>query len=210
MAKSERKRPVEPDGYPITVDAWTLKCLYNRSDYRNRVESGQFVELYRESSKRRTNGEMTVQVYYGRSDDRLAMVRLQWFENEHGEIVRSGMKEPKWMYLDGFAFHMHRGDRSWERLRRDLTSFRPDTSDPRLIRLKKKYGDWRRYKCATFGAVEAWWRCRWFMSRPYGAYRLCGDRAQRTWIDARKALKPFRSWLRRTFSGPRGPALVLS
>lgn len=94
MAKSERKRPLEPTSYQVPVDAWTLNCLYNRSDYGDRIAAKEFVELFRETGRPKPDGERTVQVYYGRSDDRLERVRLQWFEDASGAITRSGLKQP--------------------------------------------------------------------------------------------------------------------
>ena len=210
MAKSERKKPYTPQpSHQITVDAWTLKCLYNTSDYHQRIESGEWVALHTEPGRFR-GGERSIQVYYGRQDDRLARVVLQWFENEAGEITRSGLKEPKWMYLDGVAYHLHGGDRCWNRLRRDLTNYKYNSTDPRLIRAKKRYGDWRRFKCAKFGPVEALWRRYWFRSRPYRAYLACAQALVRGWRRGRKALKPVRSFARGLFYPPRGRVLALA
>lgn len=194
----------------MTVDAWTLKCLYNRSDYPQRIESGEFVSLYEKSSKPRANGERTVQVYYGRPTDRFLMVRLQWFENAEGEILRSGLKEPKHMCLDGIDYHMHGGDTCWQQFRRDPTNVIPRTANNFVICMKKQYGKWRRYKCNRFGPVEAYWRSWWFTSGFYGGYRDSADSVVRRYRRARKALKPYRSAVRRFFSEPRGPVLALS
>jgi hypothetical protein len=210
MAKSVRKKPYEPPSFPVTVDAWTLKCLYKLSDYQDRIANGEYIALHEEASSFRANGERSIQVYYGRQDDRLAMVRLQWFENSAGEITRSGLKEPKWMHLGGVSYHVHGGDAWWQKLRRDLTNLKYDTTSPTLIWLKKRYADWRRLKCAEFGPVEAVWRRWWFRGRPYSVYCACRDGAELGWRRGRKALKPFRSYVRRLFSGPRGHVLALA
>jgi hypothetical protein len=210
MAVSKTKKPSTPPGPIINVDAWTLKCLYNQSDYAQRIASGEFVPLHEESSKWRADGERTIQVYYGRPSDRFLMVRLQWFENEQGEITRSGMKEPKHLYLNGIDYHAYGGNRWWERLRRDPTGLWPDTKNDRLIAAKKAYGAWRRFKCDQAGPIEAWWRSRWFTSRPYGAYRNAVERVVVVWRRTRKRLKPLRSRVRRFFSGSQGHAVVLA
>src|SRR5262245_40241174 len=135
-----RKRPAAPPVPSVSIDAWTLKCLYNTSDYPRRVLAEEFVPLWTESSKPRgPDGERTVQVYYGLPADKLVLVKLQWFENSAGEITRSGWKEPKWMHFEGANFPLHSGGRWWQVVRRDVTELRPQTRSGALIWLKKRY-----------------------------------------------------------------------
>src|SRR5258705_12110678 len=86
----------KPPGKPpyVAVDLWTLRCLYNRSDYANRIANGAFVVLLHQESKIRANGSKTVQEYYGVVGDGL-YVLLQWFEGPSGEILASGCKDPQ-------------------------------------------------------------------------------------------------------------------
>ncbi len=187
-----------------------IKCLYNTSDYANRIASGEFVKLHEESSNWRPTGERSSQAYYGLETDRLVKVRLQWFELKDGTITRSGLKDPKWMHCDGASYHLHGGDGFWRDFRRDPTGIMCESTNQWLIWAKKCYGDWRRLKCVTFGPVEAWWRRRWFATRLYAVWRGIVDRCAVMWKRSRKALKPFRSTIRRLFSGLQGPALVLA
>lgn len=142
----------------MPVDAWTLRCLYNRSDYAVKIAVGVLVALHREVFARRSDGSCTVQVYYGTASPRSLRVRLQWFESAAGEILRSGQKDPKEMYLerDAADYHMHPGDRCWQKVRRE-----PELVLP-WIPLRKAYGWWRTFKCRTLGPIEArrmlWWR----------------------------------------------------
>lgn len=146
----------------MPVDTWTLRCLYNTSDYDSRIAAGTLVELLRWQSKPRANGSRTVQVYYGLEGDGL-FVTLQWFEGEHGEILRSGMKDPKQLYSPEVPadYHPHGGNQWWERIRRNpeyLVGANNDeaTTTGRLaIKIQRAYGAWRRYKCCRWGAVEA-------------------------------------------------------
>lgn len=133
----------------VWVDSWTLRCLYNRSDYSARIYSREFIELHREQSKVRQDGSRTVQVYYGLEAGRAFRVKLQWFEGNSGEILRSGLRDPKQMYADGADYHLHPGNRLWERIRRD-----PEKALP-IVFAQRAYGRWRTYKCERWGPVEA-------------------------------------------------------
>lgn len=208
-ASTPRKKPFDAPGHVIGVDQWTLHCLYKLSNYGDRIASGELVALYEEPSKFRANDERTVQVYYGRDDDKLTLVRLQWFENKAGEILRSGLKEPKHLCFNGFDYHLHGGNSGWNKVRRDPTSFWR-TENVTVIAIKKRYGDWRRFKCAKFGPVEARWRCRWFTSRLYRACRDALDGAMRHWNRLWKAWRPLRSYVRRLFSQPPTRVLALA
>jgi hypothetical protein len=154
-------KPKPPKAIYVPVDAWTLRCLFNRSDYGKRLASNELVELMREHGKWR-NGVRTVQVYYGLEDDgvKVLFVTLQWFENEHSEILRSGFKDPKQFYVDGADYHLHGGSRWWERFRREpqviLGEANAATAWGRcVIAVQKRYAAWRRYKCQKWGPVEA-------------------------------------------------------
>ena len=152
MVVVKPSKPKPPSAIYLPVDAWTLRCLYNRSDYALQIASGRFVELHRESSPPR-NGSTTIQVYYGLAEGRLLMVTLQWFEGVNREILRSGAKDPKQFYADGYDYHQHGGSRWWERIRRD-----PERIFP-IVSLRLAYGWWRRQvKCPWFGPLEAEWR----------------------------------------------------
>lgn len=141
-------KPKPPTSPYVPVDAWTLRCLYNKSDYAARIASKDFTVLLRETGKPR-NGSITVQEYYGLAAGRVLMLRLQWFEDEFGGIFRSGLKDPKQMYLEGFDYHLHSGNTRLERVRRE-----PEKALP-TVWLQKKYGVWRTYKCDRWGPVEA-------------------------------------------------------
>lgn len=160
MAKSKQIKPSPPIGaHYITVDAWTLKCLYNRSDYAKRITGALFVELHRQPSKWR-NGSRSVQAYYGPMETRELMVTLQWFENERLEILRSGQKDPKQIYRRGMDFHHHGGNSLWQQFRREPQAFLGEghmtTAKGRLVlRIQLSYGWWRTFKCSQLGPVEA-------------------------------------------------------
>src|SRR6266545_3913362 len=134
MAASKKlPKPKPPTSPYVSVDAWTLRCLYHRSDYEARIASGEFSELLREPSPNVYNGSRTIQVYYGLAVGRILMVRLQWFEGENGEILRSGFKDPKQVCVGGFDYHLHGGDSTWERIRRE-----PERALP-SVRLRRVY-----------------------------------------------------------------------
>jgi|KBSSwiStaDraftv2_1062776.scaffolds.fasta_scaffold1269915_1 hypothetical protein len=154
-------KPKARTSHYVPVDNWTLRCLFNRSDYDTRIASAAFVELHREQGKWR-NGSRTVEVYYGveNTAGRWLMVRLQWFENEQLEILRSGRKDPKQLYQFGIDFHQHGGNTWWNRMRREpqtiLGEANTATRQGRcLLRAQQAYGGWRTFKCRRIGATEA-------------------------------------------------------
>src|SRR5688572_17073689 len=115
----------KPPGKPpyVPVDVWTLRCLYNRSDYANRIANGSFVVLFHWESKVRANGSKTVHEYYGVVGQGM-YVLLQWFEGPNGEILASGFKDPKQFYEPvaphGPAdYHQHSGNSRWQKIRRE-------------------------------------------------------------------------------------------
>jgi hypothetical protein len=135
---------------------------------------------------------------------------LQWFEDADGNVTRSGMKEPKQMHWDGINYHQHAGGTAWHRFKRDPTSLWEHSTNATLIRWKKRYGTWRKFKCRRFGPVEAVWRVRWFTSRPYEWYRISIGAMSRGWIWARQKTKPLRARVRRFVSGPPTRVVVLA
>src|SRR5689334_17610034 len=108
-------KPKAPGTPPyIEVDLWTLRCLFNKSDYAARIKAETLVVLHRRAGPPRgDNRERTVQVYYGVSGEGM-YVKLQWFEDENGAILRSGCKDPKRVYYGANPgpadFHPHNGE----------------------------------------------------------------------------------------------------
>ncbi len=135
----------------VPVDSWTLRCLYNRSDYSQRIEAGDFVELKRESSKPRANGVKSIQVYYGPPATRSFRVKLHWFEDTNGAILASRRKDPKQIYIPEHHadYHQHGGNLEADRLRRD-----PELRY-RQLWARKLYGLFRRLWCRILGPTEA-------------------------------------------------------
>src|SRR5262245_44378865 len=127
-------KPKAPTAHYVPVDNWTLRCLFNRSDYGARIASSALVPLHRTDGKWR-NGERSVEVYYGVEDatGRWFRVRLQWFENEQFEIVRSRRRDPKQLYQYGIDFHQHAGNSKLQRWRKEpqLILGEADTSTAR-------------------------------------------------------------------------------
>lgn len=87
----------------MRIDAWTLRCLFNRGKYLSQIESGELVALHSRESPIRSDGSKTVQVYYGRPDSRFLVVRLQWVQDMNGRILGSGQKDPKHLYVQEHA-----------------------------------------------------------------------------------------------------------
>jgi hypothetical protein len=161
MAQSQQRKPNPPIGsHYVPVDAWTLKCLYNRSNYGAQITTDSLVELHRHQSPFRSNGTRTVDAYYGPSATRDLIVRLQWFENERFEITRSGQKDPKQIYKRGIDFHQHGGGSEWQKFRREPQAYlglgHMETAKGRVVlKIQLRYGAWRRFKCSRFGPLEA-------------------------------------------------------
>jgi hypothetical protein len=167
-------KPPFPKGLYVPVDAWTLRCLYNRSDYAEQIASGVFTPLLKESFRVGADAS-TVQVYYGTTSPRFALVRLQWREGRNGEILQSGLKDPKQMYAElrgrRMDCHIHKGEKWHQRLRKE-----PERIFGNYVRLQKLYGSWRTFKCCAVGPIEAyrmaWWRTSatraWIVSAFHG------------------------------------------
>ena len=145
--------PKPPKGVrEARVDAWTLRCLFNRGRYSALIASGELTPLHMRQSQVRPDGSKTVQVYYGYAATTFLTVRLQWVEDSNGRILGSGLKDPKHLYIQehGIDYHQHEGDRWWQRARREPERLLPTLS------LKLAYGVWRTYKCRVLGPVEAY------------------------------------------------------
>jgi hypothetical protein len=168
--------PKAPKAPYVAVDLWTLRCLYNKSNYAARIANWEFVELFRWQSKVRRNGNRTVQVYYGPTTGELMLI-LQWFEDDKGLILASGLRDPKqFVSLDPtIDYHQHGGNRWWEKVRRAPESLLGEgdanTWVGRLvISLQRAYGSWRRWKCERFGPVETYrHRVRFWVLGQFGA-----------------------------------------
>lgn len=179
----------------MPIDVWTLRCIYNHSDYVHQIATGVLVPLLRETFSVQPDGSSTVQVYYGTETPRFALVRLQWFEGRNGEILRSGRKDPKEMYAEvgqrRVSFHIHKGDTPWQRVRKE-----PERLFQGNVRLQEWYGCWRTLKCSVFGPIEAyrmvWWRAS--ALRSWLAWALSGY----AWLEnrPRRILRWFRIWRR--------------
>jgi hypothetical protein len=186
-------KPPFPKALYVPVDVWTLRCLYNRSDYADQIASGAFIELLRETFNPQPDGSKTVQVYYGTESPRFSMVRLQWFEGRNGEILRSGLKDPKQMYAElrqrRIDCHTHKGDTKWQKIRKE-----PERLFEGNVLMQQAYGRWRTRKCSLVGPIEAyriaWWRASfpraWFVAASFGA----------EWVAARprRIARQYRIW----------------
>jgi hypothetical protein len=172
MAKP--KAPGQPPPPYIEVDLWTLRCLYNKSDYAERISSGTFVVLRTEPGPFRDNGVRSMQVYYGVAGDGM-YVKLQWFEDVSGAILRSGFKDPKQVYMPdepGPAdYHPHNGNSWLQKTRREPETILGKDNHGKTalsraaIKAQRVYGRYRTWKCVSFGPVEARRQLARFLAR---------------------------------------------
>ena len=153
----------------LTLDLWTIRCLFNRGRYQERAAAGEYSEVLGKAVNAAPKynlgpGGKTRAVYYRDPRTNVTVFWIHRLEYADGTLGASGKPDPKMLYVSehGVEWHPHGGNRWWERLRRDLTDFRPDSKSKFLLNLKKLYGDWRTFKCLLLGPIAAtrkvWWR----------------------------------------------------
>ncbi len=137
----------------LEVDNWTLRCLCSHYRIWEKIDAGILEPIWKRQSAIRPDGSSTFEFYYAYRGSKELVVRLQWAEDSEGNILGSGMKDPKNLYLKEHHgdYHAHPGDTEHERRKRE----------PELrfnsVRSRKVYGFWRRcVKCPLVGPIEAY------------------------------------------------------
>ena len=133
----------------MTVDVWTLRCLFNRGRFWERANAGEFVEELQRSHPASAKynlgpGGISREVYYRDPASRFPVFRVHRLESAGGIIGASGRPDPKQLYVaeHGIDYHQHPGNRWWESLRRDPSDFLRDSRHPLVVGVKKVYGAW--------------------------------------------------------------------
>ena len=135
-----------PPAQAIRVDAWTLRCYFNRAQYRQKSLTGEIStrEARRGSPPKALGYAASVETYYLEKGTGIELARTHHYELADGSMV--GRPDPKALYLNGQRYRLHRGSGPGADLLRD-----PEKRFRRLW-MKKTYAYWRKLRCALFGS----------------------------------------------------------
>ena len=132
---------------PVTrrVDAWTLRCLFNRLRLWERAVAGELdIEPDRDGSPHSESGQpggtRSRQAYYYQGSVEVARVHMYVLPN--GTLGGGGRPDPKMVCVDGIRYQLHRGPD--EAMRSPELRFENELT-------RRIYKAWRRIKCWMTG-----------------------------------------------------------
>ncbi|MBI3046986.1 MAG: hypothetical protein HYY76_01620 [Acidobacteria bacterium] len=107
----------------VTVDAWTLRCLFNRGRFPERIGAQEFIRTpgkARRAPAKYNLGEGGVsrEVYYRDAGTGRLVVRVHQFEKADGTLRDGDLPDPKELCIGDIEYHMHPGGKWWHRVRR--------------------------------------------------------------------------------------------
>jgi hypothetical protein len=127
------------------VDAWEMRCRFNRARYWQRLQSGEFLARSKSRPARPTSGQppgiTSEEVYYIDRQTNTTLARVHQYVLPGGGLGAGGKPDPKFVRLDDIEYHLHPGGGAH--------------SDPSLNYpegyARWAYVVWRRVKCLLIG-----------------------------------------------------------
>ncbi len=133
----------------LTVDAWELRCRFNKGRYWERLQANEF--NMRTKSKqanpayRLGPGGLSQEVYYIHRTTGIQIARMHQLVKADGTLGGGGKPDPKELLIDSTLYHLHSGSGIAGDIKRD-PSLRYNAAWLQWV-----YKLWRKIKCLQLG-----------------------------------------------------------